>query len=142
MVSAVVCLHLNLKLNPYENNVQIQMARTTTIFIITKNMVWSYYDSLTDGYSAIQVKESHVQSVPKGSSIQATIDGHTLTVVFTENLGQVNVEITTASGALVQVMWVSTPDGWQTNLLQTGDYIVTFTLSNGDEYYGEFTVTD
>jgi hypothetical protein len=23
-----------------------------------------------------------------------------------------------------------------------GDYIVTFTLPNGDEYYGEFTVTD
>ena len=24
----------------------------------------------------------------------------------------------------------------------TGDYIVTFTLPNGDEYYGEFTVTN
>ena len=95
-----------------------------------------------DVHSNINIKEGNVQGTPKGSSIQATIDGHTLTVVFTENLGQVNVEITTASGALVQVMWVSTPDGWQTNLSQTGDYIVTFTLSNGDEYYGEFTVTD
>ena len=99
-------------------------------------------NSTKDGFSHICVKEGNVHSSPKGSSIQATIDGHTLTVVFTENLGQVNVEITTASGALVQVMWVSTPDGWQTNLSQTGDYIVTFTLSNGDEYYGEFTVTD
>ena len=95
-----------------------------------------------DVHSNIIIKDGNVHSSPKGSSIQATIDGHTLTVVFTENLGQVNVEITTASGALVQVMWVSTPDGWQTNLSQTGDYIVTFTLSNGDEYYGEFTVTD
>lgn len=24
----------------------------------------------------------------------------------------------------------------------TGDYIITFTLPNGDEYYGEFTVSD
>ena len=29
-----------------------------------------------------------------------------------------------------------------TYLPQTGDYIITFTLANGDEYYGEFTVTD
>ena len=47
---------------------------------------------LKDGYSAIQVKVAQVQSVPKGSSIQASINGHLLTVVFLENLGQVTVE--------------------------------------------------
>ena len=50
----------------------------------------------TDGNSAIQIKESNVQHTPKGSSIQASIDGHTLTVAFSENLGQVVVEVTTA----------------------------------------------
>ena len=97
---------------------------------------------VNDGTPIEIIKNSSHSSSEKSSSIQAIINGHTLTVVFTENLGQVNVEITTASGALVQVMWVSTSDGWQTNLLQTGDYIVTFTLSNGDEYYGEFSITD
>jgi hypothetical protein len=37
---------------------------------------------------------------------------------------------------------VPTPDSYQFYLNQTGDYIITFTLSNGDEYYGEFTITD
>lgn len=52
------------------------------------------------------------------------------------------VEITTAAGATVQCLWVVTPDGLQTYIPSTGDYVITFTLSNGDEYYGEFTVTD
>ena len=51
-----------------------------------------------DGLSHIGIKEGLLQGAPKGSTIQATIDGHTLTVVFTENLGQVAVEITTATG--------------------------------------------
>ena len=81
-------------------------------------------------------------SFDKSSSIVPTLDGHVLTVVFTENLGQVAIEITTATGAPVENLWTPTPNGIQTYLSLCGDYIVTFTLSNGDEYYGEFTVTD
>ena len=98
--------------------------------------------SSRDGYSHIMIKEGNVQGAPKGSTIQATIDGHILTVVFTENLGQVSIEITTASGVSVEYLWVYTPNGIQTYLPLIGDYVITFTLPNGDEYYGEFTVTD
>lgn len=97
---------------------------------------------MVDGYSHIHVKEGNVQGIPKGFTIQASIDGHLLSVVFTENLGQVVVEITTASGASVEYLWVHTPNGIQTYLPLTGDYVITFTLPNGDEYYGEFTVTN
>ena len=78
----------------------------------------------------------------KASSIDATIDGHYLTVSFTENLGQVAIEITTAAGGYVETLSITTPNGLQFYIPNTGDYIVTFTLPNGDEYYGEFTVTD
>ena len=95
-----------------------------------------------DGLSHIEIKEGVVQGAPKGSSIQASINGHTLLVVFTENLGQVAIDVTTATGTIVQTYWMNTPDGLQSYMANTGDYIITFTLSNGDEYYGEFTVTD
>ena len=97
---------------------------------------------MTDDYSVILLKETHVQNAPKGSTIQASIDGHTLTVVFTENLGQVAIAITTASGASVDCISTLTPNGVNLYIPLAGDYIVTFTLPNGDEYYGEFTVTD
>lgn len=78
----------------------------------------------------------------KSGSIVSYIDGHTLTVIFTENIGLVEMEITTDTGVHVQTYWANTPDGQQAYIPQTGDYVITFTLSNGDEYYGEFTVTD
>ena len=98
--------------------------------------------SALDGLSHILIKEGDVQGVPKGSAIQASINGHYLTVVFTENLGQVTVEVTTATGSPVDGISTQTPNGVLIYIPLAGDYIVTFTLPNGDEYYGEFTVTD
>ena len=95
-----------------------------------------------DGYSHITINEGIIQGVPKGSSIQASISGHYLTVVFTENLGQVIVKITTVLGSTVDYVSMTTPNGYQYYIAPPGDYIVTFTLPNGDVYYGEFTVTD
>lgn len=78
----------------------------------------------------------------KSNAITPTINGHVLTVVFNENLGQVSVEVATAAGASVQCLSVLTPNGLQVYIPNEGNYIVTFTLSNGDVYAGEFTVTD
>lgn len=95
-----------------------------------------------DGLSHIFIKEGNIHDAPKGSTIQASIDGHTLTVAFSENIGEVVIEITTATGGLIENFWTVTPNGLQTYLPLVGDYVITFTLSNGDEYYGEFSVTD
>lgn len=81
-------------------------------------------------------------SLERSNSIIPTLNGHLLTVVFTENLGQVSVEVTTSSGASVECISVLTPNGLQIYIPNAGNYIVTFTLPNGDEYYGEFTVTE
>lgn len=97
---------------------------------------------LTDGYSPIEIKESKVQSIPKTSSIQASINGHVLTVTFLENLGNVQVEVTTATGGTVDLTDIWTPNSYIAYITNTGDYVVTITLGNGDEYYGEFEVID
>ncbi len=99
--------------------------------------------NLIDGGNPIVINESHVESAPKGSTIQASINGHYLMVTFTQNIGNVTMELDMASGPMLfNYPSVQTPDSYQFYLNQTGDYIITFTLANGDEYYGEFTVTD
>ena len=98
--------------------------------------------NLTDGGNPIVIIESYVQSTPKGTTIQASIDGHYLSVTFTQDIGTLTMELDKASGPMVFSYPVITPDSYQFYLPLTGDYIITFTLANGDEYYGEFTVTD
>ena len=94
------------------------------------------------GHSHIQIKERIVQGTPKGSSIEATIDGHMLSIAFLENLGQVDIEVSLVDGGETQIRSTPTPNGVLFHITDTGSYIVTFTLENGDEYYGEFEVTD
>ena len=97
---------------------------------------------VTDDFSYIIIKQSGTVQAPKGYAIQASISGHVLLVSFTENLGQVAVEITTATGMPVDSSATLTPNGIQFYIPLAGDYIVNFTLPNGDEYYGEFTVME
>ena len=95
-----------------------------------------------DGTPIEIINSSSHGSPEKGNSIIATINGLIFTVVFTENLGEVVVEVSTATGGYVQLDSCLTPNGLQFYIPLAGDYIVNFTLPNGDEYYGEFTVTD
>ena len=92
---------------------------------------------------SIELKESTgVSSSDKSNAITPFINGHVLVVAFSENLGQVTVEVATVAGASVHYTSVLTPNGLQIYIPNAGDYVVTFTLPNGDVYAGEFTVTD
>ena len=104
--------------------------------------IWCCGSVVYDGYSVINVKEARVEGEPKGSSIQASINGHWLSVVFLENLGQVNIEVTTIDNNEVLIESTPTPNGVNIYIAATGSFIVTFTLPNGDEYYGEFEISD
>ena len=98
--------------------------------------------NLTDGYSHINIKVGSVQGVPRGNTIEASINGHTLSIVFLQNIGHVTVDVETDTGTPVDSQSLATPDSTQFYIAATGNYVFTITLSNGDEYYGEFTVTD
>ena len=111
-------------------------------FILPTTWCGAFCTTTTDGNIAIQIKKMQTQSTPKGSSIQATIDGHWLSVVFLEHLGQVVVEVSSTTIGEVETMATPTPNGVNIYITDAGSYIVTFTLPNGDEYYGEFEVTD
>lgn len=91
----------------------------------------------------IEIKKGASVSTPdKGSSIQATIDGHYLSVVFLENLGNVNIEIVRIPSSDEIIESTPTPNGVVFYIAATGNYTITFALPTGDEYYGEFTVTN
>lgn len=78
----------------------------------------------------------------KSNSIAASINGHILSVVFSENIGLVSTEITNENGATVDCLTFPTPTGYQLYVPLAGRYTATFTLSNGDEYYGDFEVEE
>lgn len=129
------------------------MKKVTTLFLmlillLSGALSYAHSEAKTenekkgDGVPIELTECTGVSSLDKSNAITPEINGHVLTVVFTENLGRVLVEVTTASGASVEYISVFTPNGLQIYIPNAGNYIVTFTLPNGDEYYGEFTVTD
>ena len=115
-------------------------------FILSGALCFAHGETRTDkkgdGTPVLVIEGSCLSGFPRGNSIVPILNGHVLTVEFTENMGQVSVEVATSSGATVDCLSVLTPNGVQVYIPNAGNYIVTFTLSNGDVYYGEFTVTD
>lgn len=103
---------------------------------------WTNPQDNGDG-TPIYIKQSvGNNSNDRGQSINTFINGHSLTVAFSQNLGEVSIDISTASGATIFCLSVQTPTGYQYYIPNAGSYVVTFTLPSGDEYYGEFEVTD
>ncbi len=66
---------------------------------------------INDGGDIILIAKSAHGSAPKTNSISASITGHSLTVAFSQNLGEVTVEISTASGTTIFCLSVQTPTG-------------------------------
>lgn len=91
----------------------------------------------------IAVKQAATSTgLGKGDSINASIDGHVLSVVFTQNLGQVTIDVSLVAGGEVETQSTPTPNGVIIYIPNSGSYVVTFTFPDGDIYYGEFEVTD
>jgi hypothetical protein len=128
------------------------MKKDTTLslilwFILFGAMCHAYGETKKEnkeenGIPIVLIASSSTAEPSRASNIITTLNGHVLTVVFTENLGQVSVEVATTAGASVECISLLTPNGLQVYIPNAGNYIVTFTLPNGDVYYGEFTVTD
>ena len=117
-------------------------------FILSGALCYAHGEARTenqkqgDGFTLVFKEKTSYGGLDKSNTITPSINGHVLSVVFSENLGQVSVEVATADGATVECLLVLTPNGLQVYIPNAGNYIVTFTLSNGDVYAGEFTVTE
>lgn len=78
----------------------------------------------------------------KSGSISPVLNGHILAIVFNENIGSVVIEVATIAGVIVDRLFTSTPGDVQTYISTSGFYTFTIIVPNGDEYYGEFEITD
>ena len=115
------------------------MTKLKTVFLMLALLSSAVLSHAND------VAKTHEDGTPVliiKTSISASVNGHNLIVVFTENLGQVTIRIFNENGTPIDLMTTPTPNGQIIYIPLAGQYTVLFTLPNGDEYWGEFEVED
>ncbi len=90
----------------------------------------------------ITIRAAHGVENDRSSSISASIDGHNLTVNFLSDIGHVWIKITDEAGVTLEIEYIETPTGYLYYMPSAGHYVLVITLSDGDEYEGEFDVTE
>ena len=97
-------------------------------------------NSSKEGINILAIKETTVNgSVDRSQTISADITGHTLTIIFNENVGIAHIVIKDSNGVYIDRENVfSTPDYATFYIADAGYYRMDVTLSNGEQYYGYF----
>lgn len=90
----------------------------------------------------ITIRANSTNGNDRSSSISASIDGHNLTVNFLSDIGHVWIKITDEAGVTLEIEYIETPTGYLYYMPSAGHYVLVITLSDGDEYEGEFDVTE
>ena len=101
-------------------------------------------NSSKEGINILAIKETTVNgSVDRSQTISADITGHTLTIIFNENVGIAHIVIKDSNGVYIDRENVfSTPDYATFYIADAGYYRMDVTLSNGEQYYGYFRVNE
>ena len=101
-------------------------------------------NSLKEGVDVLLIKENTVNGTEfRSESISADITGHTLTIIFNENVGIAHIVIKDSNGVYIDRENVfSTPDYATFYIADAGYYRMDVTLSNGEQYYGYFRVNE
>ena len=99
-------------------------------------------NSSKEGFDVIATKENIASSSEfRSEAISADITGHTLTIIFNENVGIAHIVIKDSNGVYIDRENVfSTPDYATFFINDAGYYRMDITLSNGEQYYGYFMV--
>ena len=97
---------------------------------------------LNDGITILVTKENvNNSSSYRSEPISADITGHTLTIIFNDNVGIAHIVIKNSNGVYIDRENVfSTPDYATFFINDAGYYRMDITLSNGEQYYGYFMV--
>lgn len=78
----------------------------------------------------------------RSASISAHINGHYLNVAFLADLGSVTIKILDESYTMLELSYIETPSGYQYYIPLEGRYTLLIALEDGDEYRGDFEVSE
>lgn len=114
------------------------------IILIIGMLVNMFYSNVLLNYDKLTVLSKSNNNNGYERSEEALISGyinnHTLSVYFLQSIGEVMIEVCSALGNTVYYSSEQTPTNCQFYIHNAGDYIVTFTLANGEQYYAEFEI--
>ncbi len=123
-----------------------KLKLTTLLFMLSFLIVSSHAANIsiiqTENVPVVMTAETQHSGDDKSGSMLANINGHTLTIAFTENLGEVSIEVQNGDGVPVDLSIMDTPTGFMTYIPLAGRYTLIIKLEDGDEYFGEFEVED
>ena len=100
--------------------------------------------SIQEGVDVISVSSvNHNSDFDRSQVITADITSHMLTISIHQNVGIAQIMIRDSNGAIVELGNILTsPETTCIYISECGYYRVDIVLSNGDIYYGYFTVRD
>ena len=123
-----------------------KLKLTTLLFMLSFLIVSSHAANIsiiqTENVPVVMTAETQHSGDDKSGSMNVSINGHYLTVAFTESLGEVSIEVQNTSGIPLDVSIMDTPSGRQIYIPLAGSYILIIKLENGDEYHENFEVSD
>ena len=123
-----------------------KLKLTTLLFMLSLLIVSSHAANIsiiqTENVPVVMTAETQHSGDDKSGSMNVSINGHYLTVAFTESLGEVSIEVQNTSGIPLDVSIMDTPSGRQIYIPSAGSYILIIKLENGDEYHGNFEVSE
>ena len=113
-----------------------------SLFIIAPCSANLTNEYVEDNVPIVIIRPTSQSGVDRSSSISASINGHNLTIDVIDDIGPVTIKITDDSEVTLDIDYRETPTGYLYFIPSTGHYVIVITLSNDDEYEGEFDVTD
>ena len=121
-----------------------KMKKTLTLIVLLQLgiIAGATENSTREGIDILTIKENTINGTENRSeTISADITGHTLTIIFNENVGIAHIVIKDSNGVYIDRENVFTTPDYATFFIDdAGYYRMDITLSNGEQYYGYFIV--
>ena len=114
------------------------------LLLMSTFMMKAKQTSTQEGVDVISIMSAiHNSDVDRSHVITAEILSHTLTISIHQNIGITYIMVRDYNGAIVDYdSLASSPNTSRIYIDECGYYRIDIVLSNGDMYYGYFTVRD